>query len=206
MRPNHVAMPVTDDEIHEKYLERAIREINALNHDVQDLAEDEGIAVIGSGHPQADVLLLKHHATQAEQEEGVAFYGRSGSALMKSFARLGIDPTTVYGTLCVKLPQEDVDATIEEASIRLLAEEIAIVQPRLVVVMGADAVDALNRAEIPLSAPLTVDPGVHQRLTPSCTAIVTPTIDDALDDQAAKQAFWAAFREVGAWHDALPPY
>ncbi len=40
----------------------------------------------------------------SEIEEGVAFYGRSGSALMKSFKRLGIDPLTVYGTLCVKCP------------------------------------------------------------------------------------------------------
>lgn len=199
-------MPVTDDEIHEKYLERAIREINALNHDVQELAAEDGIAVIGSGHPQADVLLLKHHATRAEQEEGVAFYGRSGAALMKSFTRLGIDPTTVYGTLALKLPLEDVDATVEQASIRLLAEEIAIVQPRLVVVMGDETVELLNRAELPLAARLTADPGVHQALTPACTAIVTPTIDDALDDHAAKQAFWAAFREVGRWHDALPPY
>jgi uracil-DNA glycosylase family 4 len=206
VRSNHVAMPVTDDEIHEKYLERAIREINALNHDVQDLASEDGMAVIGSGHPQADVLLLKHHATRAEQEEGVAFYGRAGQALTKSFARLGIDPTTVYGTLAAKLPLDELDATAEQASIRLLAEEIAIVQPRLIVVMGEDAVDALNRTETPLAATLTADPGVHQRFTPACTAIVTPPIDDALDDQAAKQAFWAAFREVGAWHDALPPY
>lgn len=199
-------MPVTDDEIHEKYLERAIREINALNHDVQELASEDGIAVIGSGHPQADVLLLKHHATRAEQEEGVAFYGRSGQALMKSFARLGIDPTTVYGTLGVKLPLDELDASTEQASIRLLGEEIAIVQPRLIVVMGDDAVEALNRAEVPLSTLVTADPGVHQRFTPATTVIVTPTIDDALDDQAAKQAFWLAFREVGAWHDALPPY
>ena len=29
-------MPATDDEIREKYLERAIREINSLNHLIQD--------------------------------------------------------------------------------------------------------------------------------------------------------------------------
>ncbi len=199
-------MPVTDDEIHEKYLERAIREINALNRDAQTLAGDLGLPVIGSGHPQADVLLLKHHASHAEQQEGVAFYGRSGQALLKSFERLGIDPTTIYGTLCVKVVDEDAEPDDEPAWLQLLREEIAIVQPRLVVVMGDDAVDALNRTGVALSSPLTADPGVHQPFTPACTAIVTPTIDDALDDQAAKQAFWRAFREVGAWYDALPPY
>ena len=40
--------------------------------------------VLGSGHPQADVMLLKHAPTTSEVEEGVAFYGRAGTALMKS--------------------------------------------------------------------------------------------------------------------------
>ncbi len=37
----------------------------------------------------------------------MAFYGRAGNALMKSFKRLGIDPLVVYGTLCVKCPIAD---------------------------------------------------------------------------------------------------
>ena len=32
--PRH--MPATDDEIREKYLERAIRQLNRLTHDLQD--------------------------------------------------------------------------------------------------------------------------------------------------------------------------
>ncbi|WP_210495546.1 uracil-DNA glycosylase family protein [Patulibacter sp. SYSU D01012] len=198
-------MPVTDDEIHEKYLERAIREINALNHDVQDARPDgEGVAVVGSGHPQADVLLLKHHATRAEAEEGVAFYGRTGSALLKSLARLGIDPTTVYGTLCDKWPGAGPELAAEGA--RVLAEELAIVQPRIVVVMGPDALEVLNGLDVPLAEPVRDLPGVVQRFTPATQALVTPPLDDALDELTAKQAFWTAFRELGAWHDRLPPY
>ena len=34
--------------------------------------------VLGSGHPQADVFLLKLAPRPSEVEEGVAFYGRSG--------------------------------------------------------------------------------------------------------------------------------
>ena len=65
--------------------------------------------VLGSGHPQADVMLLKYAPLPSEIEEGVAFYGRSGTALMKSFKRLGIDPLVVYGTLFVKCPVPDTD-------------------------------------------------------------------------------------------------
>ena len=103
-------MPQTDDEIREKYLERAIRELNALTRDLQGCSHcprGNLMPVLGSGHPQADVFLLKFAPVVSEVEEGVAFYGRSGSALMKSLKRLGIDPLAVYGTLCVKCPVTD---------------------------------------------------------------------------------------------------
>ncbi|MEV4421726.1 uracil-DNA glycosylase family protein [Patulibacter sp. NPDC049589] len=202
-------MPVTDDEIHEKYLERAIREINALNHDVQDARPDEeSMAIVGSGHPQADVLLLKHHASREELEEGVAFYGRTGSALLKSFSRLGVDPSTVYGTLCDKWPDGPLPRTgaLPAAATTFLAEEIAIVQPRMIVVLGSDALGVLNALDVPLSTPVRDQPGAIQRFTPACQVLVTPALDDALDELGAKQAFWTAFRELGQWHDSLPPY
>ena len=85
--------------------------------------------VLGSGHPQADIFLLKHAPTAAEIEEGVAFYGRAGNALMKSFKRLGIDPLVVYGTLCVKCPVSDPSLAGGECVERVV-EEIAIVQPQ----------------------------------------------------------------------------
>ena len=44
------------------------------------------------------------------------------------------------------------------------------------------------------------------RFTPTIEAIVTPDIDAALDDEAAKTAFWAAFKALGPWWAQLPPY
>src|SRR5207248_7023038 len=87
-------MPATDDEIREKYLERAIRELNQFTRDLQSCRlcpRGNLMPVLGSGHPQADVFLLKFAPQISEIEEGVAFYGRAGGALMKSFKRLGID-------------------------------------------------------------------------------------------------------------------
>jgi uracil-DNA glycosylase len=110
-------MPATDDEIREKYLERAIRELNQLTREIQscDRCPRGGLMpVLGSGHPQADVFLLKYAPTASEIEEGVAFYGRAGTALMKSFKRLGIDPLVVYGTVFVKCPVPDTDLSAPE--------------------------------------------------------------------------------------------
>ena len=146
-------MPATDDEIREKYLERAIRELNTLTREIQGCSHcprGQLMPVLGSGHPQADILLLKHAPMPPEIEEGVAFYGRAGAALMKAFKRLAIDPLAVYGTLCVKCPVSDTSLADPECVARI-AEEIAIVQPKIVVVMGEDALAVLNDLDLPLS-------------------------------------------------------
>ena len=201
-------MPATDDEIREKYLERAIRELNHFTRDLQGCTacpRGNLMPVLGSGHPQADVFLLKYAPTPSEIEEGVAFYGRAGGALMKSFKRLGVDPLAVYGTLCVKCPVADTALAAPECIARLV-EEIAIVQPRIVVVMGDEALDELNGLGVPLGREIDASPGEIQRLTPSCEALYVPDIDRSLDEEAAKREFWAAFRSLGEWYADFPPY
>jgi uracil-DNA glycosylase len=201
-------MPATDDEIREKYLERAIRELNHFTRDLQGCEHcprGNLMPVLGSGHPQADVFLLKYAPMPSEIEEGVAFYGRSGTALMKSLRRLDIDPLAVYGTLCVKCPVADTALAAPECLARLV-EELAIVQPRIVVVMGPDALATLNELALPLAQEVREAPGQLQQLTPSMDALYVPDIDHALDEEAAKRAFWSAFRALGEWYAALPPY
>jgi uracil-DNA glycosylase family 4 len=198
----------TDDEIREKYLERAIRELNDLGRDLsacRDCPRGSVMPVQGSGHPQADIMMLKHSATSAEIEEGVAFYGRAGNALMKSFKRLAIDPIVVFGTLCVKCPLTDPSHASTEC-IERIAEEIAIVQPRIVVIMGEEALAILNDLELPLSSEIEPHEGEIQSLTPTIDALFVPDIDESLDEEQAKQRFWSAFRVLGSWYDQLPPY
>jgi uracil-DNA glycosylase family 4 len=201
-------MPATDDEIREKYLERAIRELNHFTRDLQACdrcPRGSLMPVLGSGHPQADVLLLKYHPTPAEIEEGVAFYGRAGTALMKSLKRLDIDPLAVYGTLCVKCPVADTALAAPECIARLV-EEIAIVQPKIVVVMGPEALEVLNELELPLAREVLPTAAEIQPLTPSIEALYTPNIDDALDEEQAKREFWRSFRVLGDWYSDFPPY
>jgi uracil-DNA glycosylase len=87
-----------------------------------------------------------------------------------------------------------------------VVEELAIVQPKIVVVMGSDALTTLNELQIPLARPLEDRPGTLQQLTPSIDALVTPNIDESLDEESAKRAFWSAFRVLGEWYADLPPY
>ena len=201
-------MPATDDEIREKYLERAIRELNLLTRDIQSCEHCPRGAlmpVLGSGHPQADIMLLKYAPRPSEIEEGVAFYGRSGAALMKSLRRLQIDPLAVYGTLFVKCPVPDTSLA-DPGCLARVAEEIAIVSPKIIVTMGDDALYALDELALPLAHPVSAETGEICQLTSQVALLHVPNIDRALDEERAKRAFWEAFRVLGDWWADLPPY
>ena len=190
------------DEIQERYLRRAISEINELGDELLALGDELHVPVLGSGHPLGDVFLLKHRPTASEIQEGVAFFGRSGQALLKSLQRLGVDALAIYGTNCLKFGTED------PAEARAwLTRELHIVQPRLVVAMGDDTVAFLDALEFPLSERLDAARlGELQRFTPTIEALVTPDIDASLDEQSTKTRFWNAFKTLGTWWAELPPY
>ena len=194
-------MTVATDEIYEKYLQKAITEINALGDEVAHAGGGTRVPVVGSGHPLGDVMLLKYAPKPAELQEGVAFYGRAGNAILKSLQRLHVDPMAVYGTNCLKFADGD-----EEESRPFLLRELHIVQPKLVVVMGPDAVAFLNSAGFPLAREIAPTSGERQAFTPTIEALVTPDIDASLDEQPAKTEFWNAFKLLGTWWAELPPY
>jgi uracil-DNA glycosylase len=192
---------VANDEIYEKYLQKAITEINGLGDELAQAANGTRVPVLGSGHPLADVFLLKHTPQASELQEGVAFYGRAGNALLKSLQRLHVDPMAIYGTNCLKFAGGD-----EEESRPFLLRELHIVQPKLVVAMGEPARAFLNAVRFPLARELQPIEGELQEFTPTIQGLVTPDIDASLDEQPAKTAFWNAFKVLGAWWSETPPY
>ncbi len=193
---------VPTDEIYERYLRKAIAEVNELGDELASRGDELHVPVLGSGHPLADIFLLKHAPQPSEIQEGVAFFGRSGQALLKSLQRLHVDPLAVYGTNCLKFGTEDAG----EAG-AWLTRELHIVQPKLLVPMGEQAVAFVNDLGFPLSTALDPEAvGNVQRFTPTIGALVTPDIDTSLDEQDAKTQFWNAFKALGPWWAELPPY
>jgi uracil-DNA glycosylase family 4 len=196
-----VPAAVPTDEIYERYLKKAIAEINELGDELARAGDELRIPVLGSGHPLADVFLLKYLPQPSEIQEGVAFFGRAGQAVLKSLQRLGIDPLAVYGTNCLKFGTEDPEDAAE-----WLTRELHIVQPKLVVVMGERSLAFLDDLHFPLSEPIDSSAGVINRFTPTIDALVTPDVDASLDDQPAKTRFWNAFKALGPWWAEQPPY
>jgi uracil-DNA glycosylase len=192
---------VATDEIYDRYLKKAIAEINTLGDELASHADELHVPVVGSGHPLADVFLLKWTPQPSEIQEGVAVFGRAGQAVLKSLQRLHVDPLAVYGTNCLKFGTEDA-----EDARAWLTRELNIVQPKLLVAMGTKTVDFLNELGFPLSRELDPCADGMQSFTPTIEALVTPDIDTSLDEQGAKTAFWNAFKALGSWWAELPPY
>jgi uracil-DNA glycosylase family 4 len=194
-------LTVPVDDISERYLQKAIAEINDLGREIANVAGPERAPVLGSGHPLADIFLLKYGPQDAEQHEGVAFFGRAGQAILKSLQRLQVDPTAIYGTNCLKFPDGE-----EGQAHAWLSREIHIVQPKLIVVLGQDALACLNAVRFPLATEVPNEQGVIRRFTPTIEVLLCPDIDASLDEQPAKRAFWEAFKAIGPWWSELPPY
>ncbi len=192
-------MPATD-EIYEKYLQKAIVESNDLAHEIGQTGGGR-VPVIGSGHPLADIMLLKYGPQPSEVQEGVAFFGRAGEAILKSLRRLHVDPMAVYGTNCLKFADGN-----EDESRAFLTRELHIVQPKLIVPMGEASVEFLNSLEFPLADSVEYKPGELQRFTATVQTLVVPDIDASLDEAPAKTQFWNAFKPLGTWWAELPPY
>lgn len=196
------------DEIYRKLEERAIAESNDLNRRVAHCRQchrGEFLPTVGSGHPLADIFLLKHQPRYLEVSEGVAFFGRAGNAVLRSMERLGIDPLLLYGTNIIKCAGVELGEA-EGNCPAFVLEELQITRPKLVVVMGERALELLNRNRTAGMRELEWLPGELQEFTAFCRVLVTPDVDAALDDQGAKALFWQAFRTLGDWFRDEPPY
>ena len=196
------------NEIYRKLEERAIAESNDLNHRVahcRKCSHGEHLPTVGSGHPLADIFLLKYRPHYLEVNEGVGFFGRSGSAVLKSMERLGVNPLIVYGTNMLKCHDADTDESGNNCPVYWL-EEFQITQPRILVVMGIPTLELVNGHRVAGMKELTAEFGNLQDFTPFCKALVTPDVDDSLDVEEAKASFWKAFRNLGEWFRDEPPY
>ena len=84
------------NEIYRKLEERAIAESNDLNHRVVALPQvppgQSSCPPSGSGHPLADILLLKYQPHYLEVTEGVSFFGRSGTRRAQEHGASGREP------------------------------------------------------------------------------------------------------------------
>jgi DNA polymerase len=129
-----------------------LREAAALCHGC-DLWRTATQTVFGSGPAAAEVMFVGEQPGDQEDQQGEPFVGPAGGMLDKALAEVGIDRKRVYVTNAVKhfkwQPRgkrrihQKPNAAEQTACRPWLDAELSVVQPRVLVCLGATAAQAL---------------------------------------------------------------
>lgn len=98
--------------------------------------------VLGEGNPHAEIMFIGEAPGQREDEQGRPFVGPAGKFLDELLGSIGLKREDVYITNVVKYrPPNNRDPTPEEKEqcMPWLKQEIALVNPRVIVPLGRHA-------------------------------------------------------------------
>ncbi len=110
--------------------------------------------VFGDGNPNAKIILVGEAPGADEDRIGKPFVGRSGQLLDKMLAAIGIDRSQVYITnILMWRPPGNRTPTSAEVAVCLpfLKRKIELINPEIIVALGAPAANALLDAEETIS-------------------------------------------------------
>jgi uracil-DNA glycosylase family 4 len=116
------------------------------------LASSRRQTVFGIGHPDADLMFIGEAPGADEDAKGEPFVGRAGQLLTKIIAAMGFGREEIYIANILKCRPDTPGATSGnrpptpqemQTCLPYLAEQIAIIQPRVLVALGATAVEGL---------------------------------------------------------------
>lgn len=104
-----------------------------------------GIAVVGEGNANADVMFIGEAPGKTEAKTGRPFIGRSGKLLRSLIGDSGLKEDEVYITSPVKyLPQRGTPNPKEIAHGKMhLDKQLAIIEPKIIVLLGSVAVQGV---------------------------------------------------------------
>lgn len=117
-----------------------------------ELGQSRTHAVIGRGNPQASLMLIGEGPGQHEDEQGLPFVGKSGQLLDKILASVNFNPAQdVYICNVVKCrpPGNRKPEPPEMAAcLPYLLEQIRLMDPKLILLVGATAVQGILGSKI----------------------------------------------------------
>lgn len=109
-----------------------------------------GKPVVGEGNPDAEVVFIGEAPGKQEALVGRPFIGRSGKLLRSLIGEIGLDENKIYITSPVKyLPDRGTPTAKDIAHGRIhLMKQLAIIQPKLVVLLGRVAAEGVLERKI----------------------------------------------------------
>ena len=138
----------------------------ALNEAVRACRQCENLAasrtqtVFGTGNPQADLMFVGEAPGADEDKQGEPFVCRAGELLTRIIGAMGLSRGDVYIANVLKCrrdiepgaPGNRPPATLEmQRCLPYLREQIAIIQPRVLVALGKTAMTGLTGADQSMS-------------------------------------------------------
>lgn len=107
--------------------------------------------VFGTGDHHAEIMLIGMVPNGEEETENELFTGKSGALLNKMLEAMGLSKKTVYTAGIVKCrPPDDRAVSTDEAErcVYYLSQQIELVKPKVIVLLGFDAVRHAVRKEL----------------------------------------------------------
>lgn len=139
----------------------ALREAVSVCRQCEHLAASRTQTVFGAGNPQADLMFIGEAPGADEDQQGEPFVGRAGELLTRIIGAMGLSRGDVYIANVLKCrpdmepgaPGNRPPTTPEmQRCLPYLREQIAIIQPRVLVALGKTAMTGLTGADQSMSA------------------------------------------------------
>ena len=121
-----------------------------------ELCQTRTHVVFGMGNPQSDILFIGEGPGENEDLEGLPFVGRSGQLLDKMLAAIDLDRNkNIYIANIVKCrpPANRVpEADEAEACLDYLRNQVILVKPKIIVLLGSTALKNILGKEYSITA------------------------------------------------------
>jgi DNA polymerase len=126
-------------------LEELKKNINSIEN--CNLKSNSNHLILGDGKPDSPIMLIGEAPSAIEDESGKTFQGEVGTLLDKMLFAIEIKRDSIYLSYAINFrPPEDRKPTSQEIkrySI-FLKKHISIIDPKLIIVMGSSAMEALT--------------------------------------------------------------
>ena len=133
-----------------KELKKQINSIENCN-----LKENSQNLVLGDGNINSPIMLIGEAPGAEEDKSGTTFRGEVGELLNKMLLAIGINRQNIYSSYAINFrPPEDRKPTsieIKRYSV-FLKEHISIINPKIVIVMGSSAMEAVTGINTKISS------------------------------------------------------
>ena len=149
-RYKNVSFEISADKIGD--LERLKKSINSIKK--CSLKENAKNMVFSDGNPKSKIMLIGEAPGANEDEEALPFVGRAGALLDKMLSAINLDRKKVYISNIVNYrPPDNRRPTDEEVKryLPFITKHIEIINPKIVVLLGSTAMNALIGKEVVIS-------------------------------------------------------